>query len=243
MKILIADSLEEFCSALSDMLGKNHQVRTVTDGPEALRLLHSFRPDVLVLDMMLPGLDGITLLQRAHTQNIHPRVLAITCYSSDYIVHACSQLSVDYMMMKPCDTDAAVARICDLARQASTLSTPQPEAREVISNILLHLGISTKLHGYAYLREAILLMRKDPGQSLTKEIYPAVASLCGAEPIQVERSIRSAIHGTWPKRDDAVWRIYFPSDDSEQVPRPTNATFICRLADYLNLHASQIPPE
>lgn len=239
MKILIADSLDEFCSALSDILGESHQVRTVTEGPEALRLLHNFRPDVLVLDMMLPGLDGITLLQRAHAQNIHPSVLAITRYSSDYIVHACTQLSVDYMMMKPCDIDATVARICDLAQQSSTPAVPQPEARELISNILLQLGIATKLRGYSYLREAILLMRRDPGQSLTKEIYPAVATLCSASSIQVERSIRSAIHGAWQKQDEAIWQHYFPSDDNEHVSRPTNASFICRLADYLNLHSAQ----
>ena len=194
--------------------------------------------------MMLPGLDGITLLQRAHAQNIRPAVLAITRYSSDYIVHACSQLSVDYMMMKPCDIDATVARICDLARQASGPAAPRPDARTLVSNILLQLGIATKLRGYTYLREAILQMRKDPGQSITKEIYPAAAAASpGATAIQAERSIRTAIHGAWHKRDDAVWQLYFPPDDSGLVPRPTNATFICRLADYLNLHAAQGPLE
>ena len=244
MKILIADSLEEFCSALSDILGGKHQVCTTSEGPEALRLLHSFRPDILVLDLMLPGLDGITLLQRAHAQNIHPSVLATTRYSSNYIVHACSQLSVDYMMMKPCDIDATVARICDLAQQIPSSAAPRPEARTLISNILLQLGIATKLRGYTYLREAILQMRQDPGQSITKEIYPAAAAVSpGATAIQAERSIRTAIHGAWRTRDDAVWQLYFPPDDSGSVPRPTNAAFICRLADYLNLHAQQPPLE
>jgi two-component system response regulator (stage 0 sporulation protein A) len=244
MKILIADSSEEFCSALSDILEKTHQVHTVSEGFDALHLLQSFRPDVLVLDMMLPGLDGITLLQRAHAQNIHPAILAIVCYSSDYVVNACSRLSVDYIMMKPCDIDAAVARINDLAQSSAVPAAPLPDARTLISNILLQLGIGSKLRGYAYLREAILQMRKDPSQAITKEIYPAAISITpGATTVQAERSIRTAILSAWRKRDDAAWQLYFPTDDSGKVPRPTNAAFICRLADYLNLHADKLPPE
>lgn len=244
MKILIADSAEEFCSALSDILGKSHQVRTASEGPAALQLLESFRPDVLVLDMMLPGLDGITLLQRAHARDIHPAVLAIVCYSSDYVINACSRMSVDYIMMKPCDIDAAVARINDLPQRTAGLAAPLPDARELISNILLQLGIAAKLRGYAYARESILQMRKDPSQSITKEIYPVAAAISpGATTIQVERSIRTAVLNAWQKRDDAVWQLYFPPDDSGTVPHPTNGAFICRLADYLNLHAAQLPPE
>ena len=244
MKILIADSVEEFCFALSDILGKKHQVHAAFDGPEALHLLQDFRPDVLVLDMMLPGLDGITLLQRAHAQDIRPAILAITRYSSDYVINACSQLSVDYIMMKPCDLDAAIARINDLTRCSDGPAAPLPDARTLISNILLQLGVATKLRGYAYLREAILQMRKDPSQSITKEIYPVAAAVSpGATSIQVERSIRTAILSAWRKRDDGVWQLYFPADDSGKVPHPTNAAFITRLADYLNLHAAQWTPE
>ena len=243
MKILIADSLDEFRSALAEILGGSNQVRTAEDGLQTLQLLASFSPDVLVLDMMMPGLDGISLLQRAAQQGIHPTVLATTRFFSDYIRYACEQLSVAYLMVKPCDIHAAVARILDLSKQTTPAAAPRPDPRNRISEILLQMGISAKLRGYDYLREAILLMLKDPAQSLTKELYPSVADLCGAAPIQIERSIRSAIQTAWVKRDDGLWQRYLQSAGCGSVPRPTNATFIRRLADHLRLSGETYPEE
>lgn len=243
MKILIADSLEEFRSALAELLGPNHLVRTAEDGLQTLQLLAGFSPDVLVLDMMMPGLDGISILQRAAQQGIHPTVLATTRFFSDYIRCACEQMSVAYLMVKPCDVHATAARVLDLAGQAAPASVPRPDPKNRISEILLRMGISAKLRGYDYLREAILLMLKDPAQSLTKELYPGVAALCGAAPIQIERSIRSAIQTAWVKRDDGLWRQYLLGAGNVSVPRPTNATFIRRLADHLRLSGDAYPEE
>lgn len=235
LKLLIADGNEEFRLALADALQGAYRVRCCCDGKQALELLRSYRPDVFVLDLMLPELDGISLLQMAVKEHICPMVLATTRFQSDYILESIDRLGVGYLMLKPCDIRATAARVGDLSRKLNPPSVTQPDPRAFVSSLLLSLGIPTKLRGYAYLREAVLLMVKDPGQSITKELYPAVGGLCGSNAIHVERSIRSAIASAWSRRDDRVWQMYFQACPDGSIPRPTNAAFISRLADSLNL--------
>ena len=233
LKLLIADGTEEFRQALCDTLRGAYYVRTCTDGREALELLRSYSPDVLVLDLMLPGLDGISLLQQAAAGGICPMVLATSRFINDYVLEAVEKMGVGYLMMKPCDVHATAARISDLSRRIRPPVLSRPDPRTQVSNLLLTLGIPTKLRGYAYLREAILLMASAPGQSITKELYPAVGELCGATAVHVERSVRSAILAAWEHRDSRIWHLYFPPDGDGSETKPTNAAFITRLANGL----------
>ena len=234
-KLLIADSSGDFRDALADALKSTYHVRTTGNGKEALEIIKSYLPDVLVLDLMIPGFDGISLLQTITESNIRPIVLATSFYFSAYVAESLVRLNVAYIMTKPCDIGAMVARISDMSQRTETPAFSQPDLRTLVSNDLLHLGIATKLRGYGYLREAILLIAEDASLSITKELYPAVAARCHAHSDQVERSIRSAIHAAWKWRNDSVWQQFFVPDDSGQVPRPTNASFIRRLADHLTL--------
>ena len=104
---------------------------------------------------------------------------------------------------------------------------------EGLKIIFLSLGIPAHIKGYQFLREAIKLVIEQPDRinRITKELYPAVAKLYRCEPKNVERSIRSAIDSAWKKRDERIWRMYFPPDTSGIIQRPTNAAFISRLAD------------
>lgn len=231
LKLLIADSGEEFRQALADQVRGTYRIRICQDGREALDMLLAFKPDLVVLDMMLPGLDGITILEEASRCGIRPMVLAVTKQDTDYMVRSAVRLGVGYMMVKPCQMKAVVRRLQDLAEYLETPAVACPEPRTTVTNILLTLGISTKLRGYAYLREAILEVVNRPGQSVTKELYPAVGKMCDATKTQVERSIRSAIEKAWEHRDEALWRLYFQPASGEVPERPTNAVFITRIAD------------
>lgn len=235
LKLLIADGNEEFAMALEEGLQGAYHVRTCRDGKKALALLKSYNPDVFVLDLMLPELDGISLLQSAVQEGICPMVLATTRFQSDYVLESIDRLGVGYLMVKPCDIRATVARIGDLSRHLKPPAAVLPDPKAYISDLLISLGIRTKLNGYAYLREAVLLMAKDPNQSITKELYPAVGSLCRCDANNVERSIRSAIVAAWNRRDDRIWQLYFPPGPDGIIPRPSNAAFISRLADSLLL--------
>ena len=222
--------------ALAAELQGAYHVRCCGDGKEALSLLRSFVPDVLVLDLMLPELDGISLLQSAASAGLCPMVLVTSRFYNDYILGALGELSVGYMMRKPCDIPATAARIGDLSRhiRAPLITPPDPQTQ--VTNLLLSLNIPSKLRGYAYLREAIPRMMKDPDQPITKVLYPAVGAVFGCKGTHVERSIRSAIDTAWKQRDDRVWQRYFRVGSDGVIPRPSNAAFISRLADALRLN-------
>ena len=235
LKLLIADNGEEFRQSLADQVRGMYRIRVCQEGHQTLETLLSFKPDLVVLDMMLPGLDGVTILETVENSGLHPTVLAVSKYPTDYMVQAASRYGVAYMMLKPCDVKAVAARLGDLAQMAEPAEIACPDLRTVISNMLLGLGFSTKLRGYAYLREAILEMAREPGQSVTKILYPTVGKICGANKEQVERSIRSAIKKAWEKRDEAMWRLYFPVSADGTVERPTNSECITTIADRINM--------
>lgn len=234
-KVLIADSAEEFTQALARALGNNYRIRCCKDGNAALQMMQNFRPDICILDLMLSGLDGITLLQRVAQKGIRPVVLATTRYISEYILGTAERLNIGYLMVKPCDAAAVAARVADMTQQIRLPAFAHPEPRTQVSNMLLSLGVPTKLRGYGYLREAVLLMVQRPNQSITKELYPAVGAECGATAAQVERSIRSAVKTSWQRQDDTTWQMYFPSGEAGNRRWPTNSEMITCLADRLQL--------
>lgn len=232
-KLLIAESSEELRMALSDLFRDSCQVRVCSDGDSAQRELRTFRPDVLVLDLMLPGYDGISLLQWARDQGICPVVLATTRFCNDYVVESVQQLGVGYLMIKPCRLSALAERIGDLNRRLQPIAPTSADPNTRIGSQLQALGIPTKLRGSTYLREAVAVYAQDPLQSVTKSLYPQVAKRCGCAPSHVERCIRSAIDTAWKNRDEEIWKLYFHQGADGCIPRPTNGAFISRLADSL----------
>lgn len=225
--LLIADCNEDFAQALAEQLREPYHVHRCTNGRETLALLRQLRPDILVLDLMLPELDGISLLQAAAQEGICPRVLAVTPLVSDYVVEAAQNLGIGYLIRKPCDVLATAMRVGDL-NHCLAPKAPEVDAHSFCADVLLALGLSPKHRGYHYLREAIVVMARDPGQSVTKELYPEVARLCQSQPHHVERSIRSALSSAWERRDEAQWEPYFHLNRC-----PSNAVFISRLAEEL----------
>ena len=237
-KLLIADGTDGFAAALAEHLQGSFVIRLCREGHDALEQLCAWEPDVMILDLMLPGLDGLTLLQMAQDAGVHPIVLATTRYLSDYVLEAAEQLQISYIMMKPCDIHAVISRIVNLTQSRHSFC---PDLSADISKLLMTLGIPTKLRGYLYLQKAILESIRHPHQQVTKTLYPTVAQLTDSSPTQVERSIRSAISAAWSRRDEQLWQLYFQCDGCGRVPRPTNAAFITRLADRLSLRRSAAP--
>ena len=233
LKLLIADATEEFCLALEEQVNDAYEIRCCHEGNEALQMIRFFKPHILVLDLMMPGLDGITILQRAAEEGFSPMVLATTRFQSDYILGTIATLGVGYVMVKPCDIRATAARLKDLCQHLKQPQVTAADYRTQVTNIMRRLGFSTKLRGYAYLREVILEEITHPGQMVTKELYPDIGARNGASKDQVERAIRGAIKKAWLGRDEQVWKIYFPPDSDGNIPRPTNGAFIAQIADYV----------
>lgn len=229
-KLLIADCNEDFRTALAALLQAQYQVLCCRSGTEALALLQQEHPDIFVLDLMLPELDGLTLLERVSAQGICPIVLAATPILSDYVFSCAQRLGIAYLVRKPCDMEALASRIQDLSLRLKA-SEPQTDPVSYVTDLLLLLNISTKHNGFDYLRESILLMAKDPAQSVTKVLYPEVARICDCNKNNVERSIRTALDRAWKKQDEGIWQKYFPNAQQ----RPSNAVFISRLTEELLL--------
>ncbi len=140
-KVLIAESTEEFRLALAELLQEEYQVRSCQDGKEALALLHSFRPDVMVLDMMLSQLDSISLLQNATAAGICPVVLATTRYYTPYLSDSTTLWGIQYVMRKPCDLRATVERIGDLVHLAKAAPVKAVDPSTHVDTMLLSLNI------------------------------------------------------------------------------------------------------
>ena len=232
-KLLIADDGEEFRQALAQALSQSYIVRTCRSGKQALELMHSFRPDILVADLMLAELDGLTLLQMAADAGIHPKILIAAYHCSPYIQAALERFQVEYIMRKPCSVQAVVCRLADFAAELAPLPPSNLDPEDLVTNALLHMGFGAHLDGFRYLLTAIPLYSHDPHQAITKELYTAIGATHNKDSRQVERSIRSAIDNAWKRRSDQVWAQYFPPGPDGSVPRPSNGRFIGQLAHLL----------
>lgn len=232
-KLLIADGIEESRLALESLFQNRCEVRSCADGESAMAMLRDFAPDILVVDLMLPKTDGLSIIQQLRQWDMQPMILAQTSLSSPYVMERLQRLEVDYVMQKPCQMQALEVRICDFLAQLQDAMPKNPDGDMVITGLLMHLGFSPKLDGYGYLVEAIPLYARDPSQAITKELYAAVGRLRQKEASLVERSIRSAIDKAWRERDEAVWRQYFRCAPDGMIPRPSNGAFIARMAQLL----------
>lgn len=233
--LLIADGSETFAAQLREALRGSYHVRICHDGLTALEQLREKKPEVLILDLLLPELDGISLLHAAAAEDLVPHVLGLTRFASPYVLESAERLGVTYLMMKPCEAEAVCARLKDMLRYTRQDPVVQPDIRATVSNVLLSLRIPTKLRGYVCARESILYLMRSPGISVTKELYPAVAALCDGTPAQVERAIRGAIQAGWSQGAEEIWEQFFNRRADGTVHRPSNAEFISRIADYLSV--------
>ncbi len=233
-KLLIADNDDEFRQSLCDVLKDRCNLRSCSTGQQALELLRSFRPDVLILDLMLPELDGITLLNHAHEAGILPAVLTLSTFQSNYISSSLQKLGIHYMMSKPCNLAAIADHIQDMTADLVPTPTPVFDVKSAIADLLLSIGYSTKHDGYHYLLAAIPIFAQDMNQCMTKHLYPAIAKPLNRDPRSIERSIRNATMIAWKKHDSPARQLYFPTAPDGSVPRPTNKVLVSHLADALN---------
>lgn len=234
-KLLIADSSEVFTSALVRALDDRFHIHISADGPSALELLQQEQPDVLILNLMLPYIDGLTLLQQ--TKYLPPVILAITMHLSAYVEQTVTALGIDYTLIAP-SVDTVVMRLEDLTKQYM----PPQENTDLHSRVTHHLhqlNLPTHLDGYRQLCIALPLFAQNPHQLLTKELYPAVAKHCGCKDARsVEHSIRKAIQAAWKQRDNALWRKYFPLNSQGWISCPSSKEFLSRLAEVLRSESS-----
>jgi len=223
LKLLLADMSEEFTGAVEKVLHNEFEMQICHDGETALELLHYFQPDVLIIHLLLPFKDGLTVLQEsAHKPRV---VMAITHYLPPYAEKRAVELGVQYLLFSP-TVETLRVRLMDLIAETQ----PREETRVAVH---LHtLGFRTNLDGYRQLCEGIPIYAQSPGMLLSKELYPVIAEKFGLPDCRtVEHSIRKAITDAWSRRNPIVWEKYFPG----ATEAPTNKVFISKLAEVSRL--------
>ena len=236
-KILLADSSDEFRLLLRHALeetGEFHVVGDTGDGDEAWELIQQTSPDVVVMDVILPGLDGVSLLQRM-PKNVKTIVLSAFC--SQNTVQEVMRLGAWYFIPKPAHLDSLLERIRQaVTPENGTLSLPSLESD--VTAIIHEVGVPAHIKGYQYVREAIILAVQDMDviNAVTKVLYPEVAKRFHTTPSRVERAIRHAIEVAWDRGDLETLQSYFGYTVNSAKGKPTNSEFLAMIADRIRLH-------
>ena len=241
-RIVLADAAEEFRRMLAEVMEKEPDLDIVGQtgsGEELLDLISRHRPDVVVMDLMLAGMDGLEVLERLGSNR--PRVLVLSAFSGPNLAEQISQCGGDYCMLKPCRAQTVIERTRRLTTAPSMEDVrEEAKARDLerqVTAIIHDIGVPAHIKGYQYLREAITLAVGDMEviNAVTKVLYPAVAKKFGTTASRVERAIRHAIEVAWDRGDLETLQKYFGYTVSNAKGKPTNSEFIAMIADRISL--------
>lgn len=253
VRVMLADDNRSILRLITDYLsrcGDVEIVATAQDGTEIAETVRRLRPDVLVMDVIMPRRDGFMALQdiAAMDAEARPRVIVLTGLSRDDFISRAMALGASYYMLKPFDLELLHSRILEIAGSgdaAEPVAAAKAEVRsentdERITNLFLTLGIPAHIKGYQYLREAVqmVIADRDVINRITKELYPGIARRFDTSASKVERAMRHAIEVAWNRgRLDSVNRMYgYKVFDA--MDKPTNGEFISCVAEKLGAHRS-----
>ena len=213
-------------------------VKIIEDGEEGLNYILNNRDsfDCLIMDLLLPGKDGLYILEKLKEKRIDKKILVLSAYKDNRILEDITKYNVDYYMMKPFSLESLEIRLKDILLSKKVLDK-KTEMERKISKILHNLGVPSHIKGYIYIRESIKMMYEssDLVGGITKEIYPEIARKFDSTISRVERAIRHAIEISWSRGDyDVMEEIFGHSVDYDRA-KPTNSEFIVTVADKLKL--------
>ncbi len=250
LRVLIADPNREFQQMMSALLSRERDMEAAdvsSDGLETLSKIKALRPDVVLLDLVQPRLDGLGVLRRLASQENAPPVLVLTGFVNTQVIAECSDLGAVYFMPKPCDTEELLARLrkCTEIRNkppAGQRETAQAGEKYInyplestVADLIHEIGVPAHIKGYQYLREAILFTLRDADASagITKVLYPEIAKRFSTTSTCVERAMRRAIELAWDRGDEEVRQKIFRGTVSANKGKPTNGEFIAMIAEHI----------
>ncbi len=253
IKVLIADNNEEFLTVCSAALQSSglEVVDAVQDGYAVLDGVSRHNPDVLLVDMVMPRMDGLGVLKGlAEMQPVHrPVCIMFSCLASDLVTKEAVALGADYYILKPFDFDMLADRIKSFVGNAPSSvkrelrrPAPVPKRQEIdiesyVTSVIHEIGVPAHIKGYQYLRKAIIMVISDMEviNSITKLLYPSVAKHFGTTSSRVERAIRHAVEVAWDRGNVETLNTFFGYTVHNNKGKPTNSEFIAMIADKLRL--------
>lgn len=262
IKILLADDNQDFCDILGKQLQAQEDMQLVAiamDGIDAMNKIREYRPDVAIIDGIMPRLDGLGVLERLQKNpDIHqPITIMLSAISQEKVIERALELGAGYYMVKPFDLDALISRIRqlmqELPKQAKATEHPTAFTKSLmpstaltlearVTDILHEIGVPAHIRGYHYIREAIIMSVNDMEilNYITKELYPSIAKKCNTTPSRVERAIRHAIEVAWNRGKVDVIEQLFGYTINNHKGKPTNSEFIALIADRLRLEQKAV---
>ena len=264
--VLIADDNQEFSTTLATYL-KNQEDMVVVgrakDGNEALDMISSLMPDVLLLDVIMPHLDGIGVLEQMNMIKLNkkPICIMLSAVGQDKVTQRAIELGAEYYVVKPFDIDLLITRIRELKNYKPSSQNNNFISREIgiskqqyidipnnsankeeniealVTNVIHEVGVPAHIKGYQYLREAIIMVINDIDviNQITKCLYPQIANKFHTTPSRVERAIRHAIEVAWGRGEQKTVENIFGYTISAAKGKPTNSEFIAMISDKLRL--------
>ena len=262
--VLVADDNNDFTTTLSNYLEKEEEIEIIgiaKDGNEAYEMAVQLKPDILLLDIIMPHLDGLGVLEKLYEldSDKKPLCIILSAVGQDKITQKAITLGAQYYVVKPFDIEVLIKRIKELRYyQPSTnrgsfivketksqyIDIPQQIDKKsedgleaLVTNIIHEVGVPAHIKGYQYLREAIMMVVNDIDiiNQITKQLYPDIAKKYHTTPSRVERAIRHAIEVAWGRGEPAVVENIFGYTVSASKGKPTNSEFIAMIADKLRL--------
>ena len=238
--VVIADASEEYRGMLAEALektGEFHVVGMAGDGPEAVRIVEETKPSFLLLDYVLPSLDGLGVLASLRDMGEDkPHTIMISAFASPQLLADAGQMGVAFFYSKPCDEQSLFERMRGIRANAEP-ELHAPGLENLVTSIIHEVGVPAHIKGYQYVREAIMIAVEDMDviNSVTKVLYPEVAKRFGTTPSRVERAIRHAIEAAWDRGDLETLQKFFGYTVSNSKGKPTNSEFIAMISDRIRL--------
>lgn len=224
-KVLIADCNEDFRSGLAEALRGQHYVHCCATAGETLLHIRRDVPDLLVLELQLPEMDGLSMLEILSREHRLPTVLVVTTFVSDYLERAGSRLGVAYIMRKPCHIHNVASRVTDIL-QHGLLPPQELTAKDKLEQILASLSIYPNSERYDILADTVFQLCQDLNQGLCKEVYPIIARRHRITSTAIESAIRRTLDEAF---NMPQWGIYFPG----RTKHPSNKHFLQTIARQL----------
>jgi two-component system response regulator (stage 0 sporulation protein A) len=257
--IVLADDNREFTNLLSEFIDQQEDMAVsgvAYNGNEVLRLIEQgVSPDVLILDIIMPHLDGLGVLEKIREMNLSvmPKIIMLTAFGQENITQKAVQLGASYYILKPFDMEVLTNRIRQLVMNQPAISTgstgslnskrniiPMSKVKNLdanITNIIHEIGVPAHIRGYQYLRDAITMVYNNIEilSAITKTLYPSVAEKYKTTPSRVERAIRHAIEVAWTRGNiDSISHLFGYTVNISKS-KPTNSEFIAMVADKLRI--------
>lgn len=251
--LLMVEELQRIINSNDDM----KVIGTATDGIEGYDLILKEKPDVVLMDVILPHIDGLGILEKIKSESeLSDKVLFIIVSSigAQALIDCAFKMGVSYYLMKPYDASVIVSRIRQVFRNrdiSKNLVIENKNRNNIIvmnnrgerdietdvTNIIREIGIPAHIKGYQYIREGIIMSVNDINMLnyITKLLYPTIAKKYKTTSSSVERAIRHAIEVAWSRGKIDTIEEMFGYTISAGKGKPTNSEFIALIADKLRL--------